>query len=1374
MVFRIRSDSVRTRSKAVVETATLLEKVKRLDNTSTPVQVQEAVKATLEVAIKQHWNVITQEPDAFFKLGTFPRMLFCKECKYPHLLHIKGEECGLKANNQMQDDLRIEFECALSAVSSYEVLRGYMHVEKTIKTEQAPAVQQSYEQKRSPLPAFCLKTFTSWAGVVELWDNRYSTTNSIDKYLELLRALDNDDGRDIRERLQMEGLDTAQAEIITMCLARIRVYLDKNEYTKANDAMLLWGKRKRNSGENVKDYMKRYDEAKMHREEAKLGMIDNSYAWDLLHSAELDPHSFQMVQSKVTFNDKDVYQQMQKALSVVVVTNTNGTFFERGRSQNRRFGSRDRSRSNGKFRGKKCNCSKRCSCDRCKHHDMIMANHKKNVSAEMLDQTASKSPSGRNRSADSMDRHSWKAFKEQQSSGKNATFYTDFATYYNESHEKVALIDTGCKTIMMSEHDLPHLENVLGYKPKETGEKFPIKFGDKAAQYTTKVLNVPFWNGAKSVEYKVGLVPDQIPMLIGLSFLRPTMNAVSLKNELVFKNGSTLPLQQTGNGHLLLDWNAELHYGPLHEKKQVDDISDYNENDIFFTDEMANFFLEDDLLSSVSEITINRDDLLKDYESTSNLRKFKPMERQGYYDMDDTDRVYLFKKDMLDSFPIIDPFQYSEIENSILVTTHDRGFRGEEDLEENVKIHKVKKNRVKFDENALVAEFNKFESPTDIGTPSLVRIVNHISSYYVGLTSSLSLDVGAKAQAEADDEKHHDREVGTVKAQGPTPTPSLFFIRSSGQIEYTNGNNEEEICKGSNCIFSVFSKKITSGSAKPGDLEPEIKMEEEEMEKMDQEDFDESIKDGEFYSQKQKHNATKKKASKKRAVRGLKKNSQTIKADSRNPSILSAMQTEVEKFQSYGVYQEVEDKPHLYKIPSQWVITKKDAHKSGKGQYKARLVCLGNLDRKINIKATDSPTVDRQTMRMVLSCIANLEWQLKSCDVSAAFLQGCDLEREVYMRPPKEFEKPGKIWKLKKPVYGLADAGRLWYRKLRSRLIELGMKELTGDAACMMMHKNGRLIGVVCIHVDDLVYAGTPEFDSIVMEPLMKTFNISKVESREFKFCGMDIKQHSNFSITVNQVDYAKGIEDLPDYTNMTEAEKTTLLKSVAGQLMYLAISRPDIVFEASDLLRVGRTNDQRLIMAEKLIKKAKDGHGKILFKKLGHYSDLELICHSDASFNNIRHGKVSTSGYVILLKAKNGNCCPISWASRPIVRVTRSTLGAEARALETAADHAVLYSRQIKELYTGRRTNNGIAVNCFTDSRTLHDVLVSSRQVEEKSLVHLIYGIRDKLEWREIKRIAWVPTKRQLGDGLTKANVDMSLLMKLIGDGNFPNILNY
>ena len=134
----------------------------------------------------------------------------------------------------------------------------------------------------------------------------------------------------------------------------------------------------------------------------------------------------------------------------------------------------------------------------------------------------------------------------------------------------------------------------------------------------------------------------------------------------------------------------------------------------------------------------------------------------------------------------------------------------------------------------------------------------------------------------------------------------------------------------------------------------------------------------------------------------------------------------------------------------------------------------------------------------------------------------------------------------------------------------------------------------------------------------------------------------------------------------------------------------------------------------------------------------------------------------------------PISWSSKPIIRVTRSTMSAEARALEAAADHAVFYARQIKELYTGKRTNLGIPVSCFTDSKTLHDALVSTRQIEERALVHLIYGLKDKLEYREISRIAWVSTKRQLADGLTKTGVDMSNFMNMIQKGNFPGYMEY
>ena len=106
----------------------------------------------------------------------------------------------------------------------------------------------------------------------------------------------------------------------------------------------------------------------------------------------------------------------------------------------------------------------------------------------------------------------------------------------------------------------------------------------------------------------------------------------------------------------------------------------------------------------------------------------------------------------------------------------------------------------------------------------------------------------------------------------------------------------------------------------------------------------------------------------------------------------------------------------------------------------------------------------------------------------------------------------------------------------------------------------------------------------------MDFFNISKTDEDSFVFCGMKISQSSDKSITVSQLDYASNIEEIPDYTHMTDPEKLTLLKSIAGQIMYLSLTRPDLVFEASDLLRSGRTNDERLLLAKQLMKKVKDG----------------------------------------------------------------------------------------------------------------------------------------------------------------------------------------
>ena len=50
---------------------------------------------------------------------------------------------------------------------------------------------------------------------------------------------------------------------------------------------------------------------------------------------------------------------------------------------------------------------------------------------------------------------------------------------------------------------------------------------------------------------------------------------------------------------------------------------------------------------------------------------------------------------------------------------------------------------------------------------------------------------------------------------------------------------------------------------------------------------------------------------------------------------------------------------------------------------------------------------------------------VQSLDVKAAYLQGKEIERVVYLRPPKKANCDG-LWKLRKTVYRLKDAAVLF------------------------------------------------------------------------------------------------------------------------------------------------------------------------------------------------------------------------------------------------------------------------------------------------------------------------------------------------------------
>ena len=221
--------------------------------------------------------------------------------------------------------------------------------------------------------------------------------------------------------------------------------------------------------------------------------------------------------------------------------------------------------------------------------------------------------------------------------------------------------------------------------------------------------------------------------------------------------------------------------------------------------------------------------------------------------------------------------------------------------------------------------------------------------------------------------------------------------------------------------------------------------------------------------------------------------------DNKKKSIDEAKREEIMKWYEERVIEEIDD-GNQERLSTTWVVTTKV--KNDKEITKARLVVRGY--EETNKSRSDSPTCIRDNVRLMLAISLAREWEIQSLDIKAAFLQGKQIDRDLFLTPPKEFRKKGKIWKLKKVVYGLSDATRSWYLRLTEVLKNLGMEEIELDKAVFKYGKS-ELEGMVMMHVDDLIYAGNSKFHQNVIIPLKNIFKVSREESRAFQYLGISI-----------------------------------------------------------------------------------------------------------------------------------------------------------------------------------------------------------------------------------------------------------------------------
>ena len=454
------------------------------------------------------------------------------------------------------------------------------------------------------------------------------------------------------------------------------------------------------------------------------------------------------------------------------------------------------------------------------------------------------------------------------------------------------------------------------------------------------------------------------------------------------------------------------------------------------------------------------------------------------------------------------------------------------------------------------------------------------------------------------------------------------------------------------------------------------------------------------------------------------------------PDTLSAKFKELNEWERHKVYEEVDDNGQTC-ISVKWVLLPKLI--DGVLQTKARL-CARGCEETSKFR-TDSPTCMPESVRIALLIIASYKWILHSIDYKTAFLQGNHIDREVFLRPPREC-KTKKLWKLKKTVYGLADAPRMWFLTLRQELVKLGAKVSSYDQGFFFWHSDDGLDleGIIVCFVDDQLWGGSEWFERHVIDKLRHIFKIGCEHSSAFKYIGIDLVQKSDFSICINQGSYVESLEpiSLDRSRKLQKDEPITVqerskLRSLIGQLNWITgVSRPDIGFGVCQLSSVFKqATVNHLIKANKLLRQVKNSSGTICFTKFSDLKNLRTVVYTDASFANLPNGG-SQGGQMVFLADRYNNSCPLAWKSNRIKRVVKSTLAAETLSFVEGCDMGILLSRMVSEIVSGV-SGSTIPVTCMTDNKSLYEAAHTSNVISDTRLRIEMSIVREMIEREEV-----------------------------------------
>ena len=304
--------------------------------------------------------------------------------------------------------------------------------------------------------------------------------------------------------------------------------------------------------------------------------------------------------------------------------------------------------------------------------------------------------------------------------------------------------------------------------------------------------------------------------------------------------------------------------------------------------------------------------------------------------------------------------------------------------------------------------------------------------------------------------------------------------------------------------------------------------------------------------------------------------------------LIEGMKTEIESMKHFDVYEEIRSTTLSQEQLSSVIDTKWVKRYKGQG-VRCRLVVRGFMQTVEDTDDTFASTPSLITLKLLLTLRLAKGMSIRTADVSTAFLHAT-LSEEIFVKPPDEFyPEGGVVWRLKRALYGLKNAPRLWQDHFAD-VMKCNNFHRSKTDANLYCHFEKKLY-VLC-YVDDLFMVGNDEDIVSTLEELQKTLLLRETgcldNGKPVDFLGRIItKSQESIKLSMNSEYIEKILDELhlktlkPAVTPGTDTLKRTTEESeplsaedhrryrrIVGKLLWLTCVRNDIMFAVKELSR--------------------------------------------------------------------------------------------------------------------------------------------------------------------------------------------------------------